>query len=131
MFNKKQAADFSTFDTLIGKKTSFEGTLTGEGTIRIDGMVKGDVKVEGDIYVGEDSHIIGNITGSTIIAGGKIEGNITAHEQLRLTSTGKIIGDISTKSLIIDENGVFEGTSKMTANDTTSKNILKEVKKEA
>ncbi|MBU5675944.1 polymer-forming cytoskeletal protein [Alkaliphilus sp. MSJ-5] len=121
MFSKKQTTDFSKFDTLIGKNTAFEGTLTAEGTIRIDGNVKGDVKVEGDIYIGESSQVIGNIMGSNIIVGGNVDGNIMANEQLRLTSTGKVIGDISVKSLIIDENGVFEGSSKMTANEINSK----------
>ncbi len=125
MFGKKQTADFSKFDTLIGKNTSFEGTLTAEGTIRIDGKIKGDVKVEGDIYIGESSQVIGNIMGSNIIVGGNVDGNIIANEQLRLTSTGKVIGDISVKSLIIDENGVFEGSSKMTSNEINSKHKLK------
>lgn len=128
MFNKKQPADFSKFDTLIGKSTSFEGTLQGKGTIRIDGKVNGDVKVEGDIYIGEDSQVVGNVTGVNIVVGGNINGNIIAQEQLRLTSTGKIVGDISSKSLIIDENGVFEGNSKMTSSDVSSKKILKEAK---
>ncbi|QUH19561.1 bactofilin family protein [Alkaliphilus sp. B6464] len=125
MFSKKQTADFSKFDTLIGKNTSFEGTLTAEGTIRIDGKIKGDVKVEGDIYIGESSQVIGNIMGSNIIVGGNVDGNIIANEQLRLTSTGKVIGDISVKSLIIDENGVFEGSSKMTTNEINSKHKSK------
>lgn len=128
MFSKKQTADFSKFDTLIGKNTSFEGTLTAEGTIRIDGIIKGDVKVEGDIYIGESSQVVGNIMGSNIIVGGNVDGNIIANEQLRLTSTGRVIGDISVKSLIIDENGVFEGNSKMTSKEINSKYELKESK---
>lgn len=128
MFSKKQTADFSRFDTLIGKNTSFEGTLTAEGTIRIDGIIKGDVKVEGDIYIGESSQVVGNIMGSNIIVGGNVDGNIIANEQLRLTSTGRVIGDISVKSLIIDENGVFEGNSKMTSKEINSKYELKESK---
>ncbi|ABW17747.1 bactofilin family protein [Alkaliphilus oremlandii] len=128
MFNKKQTTDFSSFDTLIGKNTSFEGTLTAEGTVRIDGKIQGDVEVKGDVFVGDTCEVVGNITASNIIVGGHIKGNILAHEQLRLTSTGKITGDISVKSLIIDENGVFEGNSKMTSAEVNSKHHLKEVK---
>lgn len=128
MFNKKQTTDFSSFDTLIGKNTSFEGTLTAEGTVRIDGKIQGDVEVKGDVFIGDTSEVTGNITASNIVVGGHIKGNIIAHEQLRLTSTGKVMGDISVKSLIIDENGVFEGNSKMTSTEGNSKHHLKEVK---
>lgn len=120
MFSKKQTTDFSKFNTLIGKSTSFEGMLTAEGTIRIDGTVKGDIKVEGDIFIGESSHIVGNITCANIVVGGNIAGNIIAHNQLRIGATGKVVGDISVKSLIIDENGLFEGNSKMQQIEATN-----------
>ena len=128
MFNKKETVDFSKFDTLIGKNTSFEGTLTAKGTLRIDGSVKGDIKVDGDVYIGEESVIVGNISCSNIVVGGNVNGNVATNQQLRITSTGKISGDISVKSLIIDENGVFEGNSKMIAADTNTKSILKGAK---
>lgn len=128
MFNKKQTTDFSSFDTLIGKNTSFEGTLNAEGTVRIDGKIQGDVQVKGDVFIGDTCQVVGNITASNIVVGGHIKGNIMAHEQLRLTSTGKITGDISVKSLIIDENGVFEGSSKMVSSEPVSGTKSKEIK---
>lgn len=116
MLGKRIKTDLSTtsnFDTLIGKNTSLEGLLEADGTVRVDGKIKGDIKVKGDIFIGESSHISGNITCTNIIVGGSVEGNITAHEQLRIAATGKVRGDIAVNSLIIDENGLFEGNSKM------------------
>ncbi len=126
MLGKKIKTDFSpssNFDTIIGKNTSFEGVLTADGTVRVDGNLKGDMKVKGDIFVGETSHIDGNITCTNLTVGGKIEGNITANEQLRITATGKVVGDININSLIIDENGLFEGNSKMKTAEVKSSKV--------
>lgn len=134
MLGKRIKTDFSSssnFDTLIGKNTSLEGLLEADGTVRVDGKIKGDMKVKGDIFIGESSHIQGNIICTNIIVGGRVEGNITAHEQLRITATGRVIGDIAVKSLIIDENGQFEGNSKMElAENKTSSRADKDKKKE-
>jgi len=52
------------------------------------------------------------------------EGRTHALSGCAVVTTGKIVGDISSKSLIIDENGVFEGNSKMTSSDVNSKKTL-------
>ncbi|SET69443.1 protein CcmA, bactofilin family [Natronincola peptidivorans] len=117
MFNKKQGSENISqekFNTIIGKNTSFEGQLKGDGTIRIDGEVRGEVSIKGDVYLGETAVIAGNIYAVNIIAAGKVDGNITASEQLRITSTGRILGDVKAKTFIVDEDAFFEGKCTMT-----------------
>lgn len=117
MFNKNQTKEnnleIDKFDTIIGKSTSFEGTLKASGTIRLDGELNGELLVDGDVYIGESSKVYGNISGINIIISGLVEGNINASEKIKITSNGKLIGDISVKSIIVDEDAFFEGKCKM------------------
>jgi len=110
---KESHVDFDKFDTLIGKNSSFEGTLKASGTIRIDGEVQGELLIDGDVYIGENSRIIGNISGVNVIISGLVEGNITATDKIKITSNGRLIGDVSVKSIIVDEDAFFEGRCKM------------------
>lgn len=125
MFNKKQAiapTSSNKFDTLIGKNTSLQGELKVEGTLRIDGDIKGQTSVKGDAYIGECGTILGDIHATNIVVSGKVEGNIYTSEQLRITTTGKVLGDIKVKTFIVDEDAFFEGKCTMIHESTTENN---------
>lgn len=116
MFNPKKKSmpiNSDRIDTLVGKNTGIEGALTAEGTVRIDGKIKGDVILSGNLIVGDEGSIKGNVKADSISLSGVIEGNVNAVNQLHLTTSAKLIGDIDAKSIIIDEGAVFHGNCKM------------------
>lgn len=121
MFGKKETKEINTskIDTLVGKNTTLEGKILTKGTIRLDGTLVGDLEVEGNAVIGEDGKIKGNIICHNIFISGIVQGNISSKEQLVITSTGKLYGDIEVKSFIVDENAIFEGTCKMQNIQTT------------
>ena len=41
--------------------------------------------------------------------GGEVTGNITAPEKAELTASAKVLGDIATKVIVIDEHAIFQG----------------------
>lgn len=110
---RKKEVNVNNIDTLIGRNSIIEGKINAKGTIRFDGTLIGDLIVEGNVIIGEDGKVKGNITCENIIVSGTIEGNVTCKEQLRLTNTASLYGDIEVKSFIVDESAVFEGACKM------------------
>lgn len=42
-------------DTVIGKNSTFEGTIKSEGTLRIDGNFTGQIETKGNIVIGESA----------------------------------------------------------------------------
>ncbi|MCG8502792.1 MAG: polymer-forming cytoskeletal protein [Firmicutes bacterium] len=115
MLSKKKSQTISV-DTLIGKNAFFEGNLKLEGTIRIDGKVNGEIEVKGDVVIGETALVTGNIVSTNVIISGTVEGNVIAKEQLRLTSSSKLVGDIKMNSLIADEGAILNGNCGMLDN---------------
>lgn len=112
--SKKSAPNFDEkIDTLIGKNTILEGTITGGGTIRIDGKLKGELSVSGNLVVGEEGSILGNVKADNIHCAGIIDGNVEASSQLHLTSSSRLNGDIVVKNIVIDEGAVFTGNCRM------------------
>ncbi len=58
---------------------------------------------------------------------GEINGNLAAPQgKVEISDTGKVIGDITCKGIIIDENAVFHGKCEMTNLDKNSAAIAKE-----
>ncbi|EOD01659.1 bactofilin family protein [Caldisalinibacter kiritimatiensis] len=128
MFGKKEIK-MDKIDTLIGRNTKLEGKITANGTIRFDGELVGDLIIEGNVIIGEEGKIKGNIKCNNGIVSGRVEGNIICKEQLRLTNTASLFGDIEVKSFIVDENAVFEGSCKMKTETNTQKNNTKKEEK--
>lgn len=96
-------------DTLISADTEFKGTISTKGTIRIDGILEGAISNAEGVIVGENGTIKGNISGQTIIVGGKVIGNIEGAQGVEIHNTAHIEGDIATALLGISEGAFFEG----------------------
>ncbi len=99
--------------SVIGKKTVVEGVVRGNELLRIDGLVKGEVRSEGKVIIGNGGCVEGKIYAEEIFVGGTIRGELFASGKVEANKTGEILGDIHTKTLIVDENAVFEGRCEM------------------
>lgn len=99
--------------TLIGKGSVLQGDFTVEGSARIDGKVNGNVSVTGTLTVGAAGAIMGDVTALAVIIGGEVQGDVNAPDKAELTETAKVIGNITTSVIVIDENAVFQGKCDM------------------
>lgn len=120
--NKNAGADTKAkIGTLIGKGAVFDGNLSAPETVRVDGTLNGNCNCKELLIVGVDGKINGDITTQNIIISGKVDGDIEAKGKLELLSTGKLVGNISARSLVIDEDASFDGRCTMTTNNADAK----------
>ena len=119
----KKKADYERPSTIIGKDTTIETTkLKSKSSVQINGILLGDTDVEASLVVGQGGKVVGNIIAGFILVAGTIEGNVQAKEQLHVTKTAIINGDILCGSIIIDDGAVLNGSCKMqTSSDNESK----------
>lgn len=99
--------------TIIGKGAECGGDFSAQGSARIDGRIDGNVKVTGKLIVGTTGVINGSVEAKAAMIGGEVIGNVTAPERTELTATARVIGDISTEVIVIDEKAVFQGGCNM------------------
>jgi cytoskeletal protein CcmA (bactofilin family) len=105
--------------SLVSENIRIEGELGGEENILINGRVLGSIKLNGDIVVGQSGVVEADIEGNTIVIQGTVKGNVTARNHLEIQATGKMIGDITARSIDIKEGSTFEGRSRMIKPDRT------------
>ncbi len=117
MFGRKDTnSDLSLeqIGTIIGPGAVLGGPLTTNDSARIDGTVNGDVTITGALVLGQEAKITGNISCLNAYVAGQITGNVSAPQgKVEISDTGKIIGDVVCKGIIIDENAVFQGKCDM------------------
>ncbi len=99
--------------TIIGIGAECNGDFKSDSSIRIDGVVNGDVILANTVVVGASGVINGDINAQMVIIGGEVYGNLNVPEKVELTSTARVIGDITTSGLVIDEKAIFQGRCDM------------------
>ncbi len=105
----------------ISSGLSIVGKIVGHGTLQIFGHVEGELHAS-TIHISDGAQVEGNIVAEELTIGGRVNGTIHAN-RVKLTSTAVVEGDIFHRSLAIEENAQFEGTSRRQENvvDTPSR----------
>ena len=107
---RKDNNQIGKIDTIIGSSTNLKGNLLPEGTIRIDGHLQGDISGADGVIVGKEGVIDGDIAAKTVIVGGKVTGNISASENLEISSSAEVRGDLKYSRISIEGGAILEGT---------------------
>ena len=116
MFNsKKKVETVSTgmINTIIGGNSKVVGLLEDSVPTRVDGIVQGKILSKSSVIVGEHGVVRGDINAVEILIAGTVYGNLKAEQRIELTETGRVLGDLVTKTLVIDEGASFKGSCTM------------------
>ncbi len=103
----------SSLQASLGQGSRVEGKLRFDGSVRIDGQVEGEVEAQDSVIVGETAVVTAQIKAGTIIVKGRINGDVIASKRVELQAPAKLVGNITTPSLVIHEGVVFEGHCSM------------------
>ncbi|MEW5783610.1 MAG: polymer-forming cytoskeletal protein [Bacillota bacterium] len=112
-------------NTVIGKDTHFKGSIRTKGLIRIDGEMEGDVHTQGDAVIGESGRVALDLKARNVAVAGRFEGTMEAEGKLEIRSSGIVIGNVKTNSLLVDDGAVFSGNIEMKRKDQVVKSVLK------
>ncbi len=104
-------------DIKEGRLSGFVGhgtVLTGEThfqmMLRVDGHLTGTVTSDGGtLIVGTNGQVDANVAVGVATVNGVINGDVVATEKIQLGRTARVMGNISTPRLVIEEGAVFEG----------------------
>jgi len=99
--------------SIVGPGTKIKGEVSSEGTIRIEGYVEGQIQSADTIVIQENGKVKANLIGGQVIVSGEVHGNVFAHDRLEITSSAKVVGDITSPRIAIAEGVVFEGKCTM------------------
>ncbi len=93
----------------IGVNSYFIGRFFISGSLKVDGKFEGRSLQADQLYIGVTGKVKTNIQVSSAIIEGTVLGNILAHNRVMLLPTARILGDIKTPELIIQNGVILEG----------------------
>ena len=94
----------------ISRGMTVAGKIFGEGTLNVFGQVEGELRAL-NVLINEGARVVGDVVAEDLIIGGQVKGAVHA-SRVKLNSTAVVEGDIFHRSLSIEENARFEGSSK-------------------
>ncbi len=95
--------------SIIGENSFFQGKLYVQNELQIDGRFEGNSLFIDILTVSKKGKVKSNIKANTVMIEGIVIGNITAKNSIMLLPSARVLGNIKTPELIIQNGVVLEG----------------------
>ncbi|MEJ7849230.1 MAG: polymer-forming cytoskeletal protein [Pyrinomonadaceae bacterium] len=98
----------------VGHGTVLSGETNFQAMLRVDGHLIGTVASDsGTLLVGTNGQVDANIMVTAAMINGTVNGDIIASEKIQLGRTARVVGNIQTPKLLIEDGAIFEGSCSM------------------
>ena len=95
----------------IGKAVKVVGQIYSREDLFVDGEVEGTVEaLEHKLTIGPNGAVRAGVKAREVVALGTIQGNVEAHDKIEIRKEAKLVGDIKTARIIIEDGAYFKGS---------------------
>jgi cytoskeletal protein CcmA (bactofilin family) len=102
-----------TLNGFLDRGSHFTGDLKFEEGFRIDGKFEGKITSGSELVIGETADVEAEIHVKKLAVNGSLRGNVVASERIDLQPKARILADLTTPALSIEEGAFFQGSCKM------------------
>jgi cytoskeletal protein CcmA (bactofilin family) len=95
----------------LGKNVTVKGQIVAREDLTIDGEVEGTVEChEHRLTIGPNARVQSNLKAREIVIHGSIQGNVEAADKIDIKKEAKLVGDIKTSRIVIEDGAYFKGS---------------------
>jgi cytoskeletal protein CcmA (bactofilin family) len=95
----------------IGKAVKIVGQIYSKEDLYVDGDLEGTVEaLEHRLTIGPNGSLHASIKAREVVALGTVQGNVEATEKIEIRKDAKLVGDIKTARIIIEDGAYFKGS---------------------
>jgi cytoskeletal protein CcmA (bactofilin family) len=95
----------------LGKNVTVKGQIFARDDLTIDGEVEGTVEChEHRLTIGPNARVQAGLKAREIIIQGSIQGNVDASDKIDIKKEAKLVGDIKTSRIVIEDGAYFKGS---------------------
>lgn len=96
---------------LIGKSVVLKGQIYSREDLYVDGEVDGTVELqEHRLTIGPHGKVQASIKAREVVVMGTVHGNIEAADKIDIRKDAKLVGDIRTSRIVIEDGAYFKGS---------------------
>jgi cytoskeletal protein CcmA (bactofilin family) len=95
----------------VGKAVKIVGQIYSKEDLFVDGEIEGTVEaLEHKLTIGPHGTVHAGIKAREVVALGNITGNVEASDKIEIHKEAKLVGDIRTSRIIIEDGAYFKGS---------------------
>ena len=95
----------------LGKNVTVKGQIFAREDLTIDGEVEGTVECqEHRLTIGPNARVQAGLKAREIVIHGSIQGNVDASDNIDIKKEAKLVGDIKTTRIVIEDGAYFKGS---------------------
>ena len=100
---------------MLGKSVMVKGQILSREDLTIDGEVEGTVELqENRLTIGPNGRVQASVKAREIVILGTVHGNVEATEKIDIRKEAKLVGDIKTQRIVIEDGAYFKGSIDIT-----------------
>jgi cytoskeletal protein CcmA (bactofilin family) len=98
-------------NAVLGKSVNVKGQIFSREDLTIDGEVEGTVELqEHRLTVGPNGKVVASVKAREVVVLGTIHGNVETSDKIDIRRDAKLVGDIRTARIVIEDGAYFKGT---------------------
>src|SRR5271154_3438920 len=95
---------------VLGKSVIVKGQIFSREDLTIDGEVEGTVELqEHRLTVGPNGRLTASVKAREIVVLGTVHGNVETTDKIEIRKDAKLVGDIKTARIVIEDGAYFKG----------------------
>jgi cytoskeletal protein CcmA (bactofilin family) len=95
----------------IGKSVIIKGQILSREDLYLDGEMEGTVEVpEHRLTIGPHAKLAAGIRAREVVVLGSVNGNVEAGDKIDIRKDARLVGDIKTGGIIIEDGAYFKGS---------------------
>ena len=95
----------------IGKSVTIKGQIFSREDLTIEGEIEGAIELNDRcLTVGPNGRVRAGIQARDVVILGQIDGNIEALDKIQIGKQAKLVGDLKTARIIIEDGAYFKGS---------------------
>lgn len=100
-------------NSVLGEGATFSGTMRVDGSLVIHGEFEGTLTCTEGLVVGKTGRLKAEMDVQNATIGGRVEGRIFAKERVELQTGSHFLGDVHSRSFVIQDGVFFQGNCTM------------------
>ncbi len=101
---------------VLNSDVEIKGNLRFSGELTFEGKLEGETHSDGTLLLGDTAVVNGNITASSVVVRGKVNGNIVAKDKIDIKTKTELFGDVRAAKLVVEEGITFVGKAEVNPN---------------
>ena len=99
----------------LGKNVTVKGQIFSREDLTVDGEVEGTIEChEHRLTIGPNARVQAGLKAREVVIYGSIQGNVEAADKIDIKKEAKLVGDIKTTRIMIEDGAYFKGSIDIT-----------------